>query len=109
MFVTPDSRSDKAAAHSASIELAIRAWARRDDMARQVVDEVDAKRLSYISQCFVALGFGFQEAAMRAFMLYSYMISESLLRGQGTESQREQRREFVERLLVTTPDKSFAP
>ncbi len=99
----------KAAAHSASIELAIRAWARRDDMARQVVDEVDAKRLSYISQCFVALGFGFQEAAMRAFMLYSYMISESLLRGQGTESQREQRREFVERLLVTTPDKSFAP
>ena len=89
-----------AAVHSASIELAIRAWARRDDMARQVVDEVDAKRLSYISQCFVALGFGFQEAGNRAFMLYSYMISESLMRGQGTETQRQQRRTFIENLLL---------
>lgn len=90
-----------AAVTSASIELAIRAWARRDDMARQFVDEVDAKRLSYISQCFVALGFTFQEAAMRAFVLYSYMISESLMHGQGTESQREQRRAFVEDYVLT--------
>lgn len=91
----------KSAARSASIELAIRAWARRDEMARQVVDEVDAKRLSYVAQCFVALGFGFQEAGMRAFMLYSYMISESLMHGQGTEAQRQARREFVERMLLS--------
>lgn len=91
----------KSAARSASIELAIRAWARRDEMARQVVDEVDAKRLSYVAQCFVALGFGFQEAGMRAFMLYSYMISESLMHGQGTEAQRQARREFVERILLS--------
>lgn len=90
----------KAAATSASIELAIRAWARRDEMARQVVDEVDAKRLSYVAQCFVALGFSFQDAGMRAFLLYSYMISESLMHGQGTDSQREQRRVFVEQLLL---------
>ena len=92
-----------AAFNSASIELAIRAWARRDDMARQVVDEVDAKRLSYVSQCFVALGYNFQEAGMRAFVLYSYMISESLMRGQGTETQRQQRREFVEKFLLQKP------
>lgn len=91
----------RSAAASASIELAIRAWARRDEMARQVVDEVDAKRLSYVSQCFVALGFSFQEAGMRAFLLYSYMISESLMHGQGTEAQRQARREFVERLLLS--------
>jgi AcrR family transcriptional regulator len=90
----------QSAVSSASIELAIRAWARRDEMARQVVDEVDAKRLSYVSQCFVALGFGFQEAGMRAFLLYSYMISESLMRAQGTETQRQQRREFVEKMLL---------
>lgn len=90
----------RSAAASASIELAIRAWARRDEMARQVVDEVDAKRLSYVSQCFVALGFTFQEAGMRAFLLYSYMISESLMHGQGTEAQRQARREFVEKLLL---------
>lgn len=91
----------QSAVTSASIELAIRAWARRDDMARQFVDEVDAKRLSYISQCFVALGFNFQDAAMRAFVLYSYMISESLMHGQGTETQREQRRAFVEDYVLT--------
>jgi len=94
----------QAAVNSASIELAIRAWARRDDMARQVVDEVDAKRLSYVSQCFVALGFSFQEAGMRAFLLYSYMISESLMRGQGTESQRQQRRDFIKNLLLKKSD-----
>lgn len=91
----------KAAVTSASIELAIRAWARRDDMARQFVDEVDAKRLSYVSQCFVALGFSFQDAAMRAFVLYSYMISESLMHGQGTDTQREHRRAFVEDYVLT--------
>jgi len=90
----------QAAFDSASIELAIRAWARRDEMARQVVDEVDAKRLSYISQTFVALGFSFQEAGMRAFLLYSYMISESLMNGQGTETQRLQRRDFVAQRML---------
>jgi hypothetical protein len=40
---------------------------------------------------------------MRAFVLYSYMISESLMRGQGTETQRQQRREFVEKFLLQKP------
>ena len=46
-----------AAKKGASTELAIRAWARRDEMARHFVDEVDGKRLAYIAQCFSALGF----------------------------------------------------
>ena len=89
-----------AALRSASIELAIRAWARRNDMAKQFVTEVDAKRLAYTSQCFVALGFSFQEASMRAFLMYSYIINESIMREQGTEQQRIQRREFVHQLLL---------
>lgn len=89
-----------AAIHSASIELGIRAWARRDAMARQVVDEVDAQRLSYIAQCFSALGFSIADARRRAFMLYSYMITESLLRGQGTPAQQAERREFMQRTLL---------
>lgn len=90
----------RSAGKSASIELAIRAWARRDEMARQVVDEVDAKRLSYIAQCFIALGFSFAEASMRAFVLYSYMVTESMLRSQGTETQRQERRAFIEKLIL---------
>jgi AcrR family transcriptional regulator len=91
-----------AAMHSASIELGIRAWARRDAMARQVVDEVDAQRLSYIAQCFSALGFGISDARRRAFMLYGYMLTESLLRGQGTPEQQADRRDFMQRTLMDT-------
>ncbi|TFL15411.1 TetR/AcrR family transcriptional regulator [Pusillimonas caeni] len=89
-----------AAIRSASIELAIRAWARRNDMARQFVTEVDAKRLAYCAQCFVALGFSLHEANMRAFLLYSYVINESIMGEQGSEQQRNQRREFVRQLLL---------
>jgi len=89
-----------AAMHSASIELGIRAWARRDPMARQVVDEVDAQRLSYIAQCFSALGFSIADASRRAFMLYSYMLTESLLRGQGSPEQQAERRDFMSRAVL---------
>jgi len=89
-----------AAQDAAATELAIRAWARRDEMARAVVNEVDAKRLSYIAQCFSALGFGIVEARARAFALYSYELSESLLADQGTDAQKAERRAFMESLLL---------
>jgi AcrR family transcriptional regulator len=89
------------AKEAASIELAIRAWARRDESARGVLDEVDAKRLTYITQCFQALRFNDSEARSRAFALYSYVLSESLLSYQGTKKQKDDRRAFMERLLMT--------
>lgn len=90
----------RAARDSASVELAIRAWARRDDMARQAVDLVDAQRLSYIQRCFEQLGFAPEDAQPRAFTLYSFMIGESLLRAQGTDDQRMKWRNFVERTVL---------
>jgi AcrR family transcriptional regulator len=90
-----------AAREAAATELAIRAWARRDDAARRVLDEVDAKRLSYITQCFRALGFSATESKSRAFALYSYELSEALLSNQGTTKQKDDRRAFMERLLLT--------
>jgi len=89
-----------AAQEAASTELAIRAWARRDERVRQIVDEVDAKRLSYVAQCFSALGFGIGEARARAFALYSYELSESLLSNQGTPAQKDERKALMERLLL---------
>ena len=91
------------AREAASIELAIRAWGRRDEMARSMIDEVDEKRLSYIAQCFSSLGFSIAEARSRAFVLYSYELSESILESQGTKIQKGERRAFVERLLLTPP------
>jgi len=91
----------ESAKEAASTELAIRAWARRDESARSVLDEVDAKRLSYITECFRALGFSASESRSRAFALYSYELSESLLSHQGTLKQKDERRAFMEKLLLT--------
>jgi AcrR family transcriptional regulator len=89
----------RAAARAARIELAIRAWARRDAMARHAVDEADASRIAYIAQVFSSLGFAPLEARSRAFLLYAYVVGESLMATQGGSSQKEERRRFVERLL----------
>ena len=91
----------RSAARAARIELAIRAWARRDEMARRAVDEVDARRISYISQVFSALGFGLAEARQRAFLLYSYEVAESILSNQGSDTQKRERGALAKRLLIT--------
>ena len=88
------------AQNSASIELAIRAWARRDALARQAVETINSYRLAYVAQCFGELGFSTEEAKMRAFVVYGYMVSEALLRQQGSESERLARRAFVERIVL---------
>lgn len=90
----------RAAARAARIELAIRAWARRDAMARHAVDEADASRIGYIAQVFSSLGFPIVEARSRAFVLYSYVVAESLMSGQGSAAQQQERSRFVEQLLM---------
>jgi len=90
-----------AARRAARVELAILDWARRDPMARHAVDDVDARRISYIAQCFTALGFDIAEARSRAFLLYSFEVAESLLFNQGTPSQKKQRSALAEELLLT--------
>lgn len=89
----------RAAAKAARIELAIRAWARRDEMARQAVDEADAARLAHHERIFAALGFAAAEARARAFLMYGYEVAESVLHRQGSSSERNERRELVERLM----------
>jgi hypothetical protein len=90
----------RAATRAARIELAIRAWARRDDMARRAVDESDAARIGYIAQVFSSLGFPILESRSRAFLLYSYVVGESLMANQGNAAQRAERARFVEQFLA---------
>ncbi|MGA8008641.1 MAG: TetR/AcrR family transcriptional regulator [Thiomonas sp.] len=89
----------RAAVRAARIELALRAWARHDAMARQAVDEADASRILYIGQVLEALGFQHLEAQQRAFLLYSYLVAESQLRAVGTTTERSERQRFVEQLI----------
>lgn len=88
-----------AASRAARIELAIRAWARTDATARVAVDEADANRLSYIAQLFSQLGFGVGEARMRAQLLYSVLVAESLSPALVNASTREALANFMEELL----------
>jgi AcrR family transcriptional regulator len=93
----------RSAERAARIELAIRAWARRDETARQAVDDVDARRISYIAQCFSALGYSIAEARARGFALYAWEVGESVLVHQGAPSQRAERGELIERIFLTPP------
>jgi AcrR family transcriptional regulator len=90
----------RAAARAARIELAIRAWARRDPMAQQAVDAADAARLAYHQHIFQALGFAGEEARSRGFLLYCYEVAESLLTRQSTAASKQTRSAFVSRLVV---------
>lgn len=93
----------RAAQRAARIELAIRAWARRDPMAQAALDASDAARLAYHASIFADLGFALDEARARAFVLYSYEVAESLLARQGTAAERAARRAWVERLALWPP------
>ena len=90
----------RAAARAARTGQAIRAWARRDGLAREAVDEADAARIAHHASLFARLGFAEKEAQHRAFLLYSYEVAESLLGRQGTAAEKKARRAFVERLIV---------
>ena len=94
----------RAAERASSIELAIRAWARRDELARKAVDEVDARRLYYIGRCFERLGFAPAESRTRAFMLYSYQIAEALVQSGPAQGERAERRVQVESWLLAGAD-----
>jgi AcrR family transcriptional regulator len=90
----------RSAQRAARIELAIRAWARRDALARQFVDEADGARIGYIAQLFSALGFGVAEARWRAFALYAYVVAESQIAAPIATAQRAERDRFIEQLLL---------
>lgn len=94
----------RAAVRAARIELAIRAWARRDDMARQAVEAADASRLAYHEDAFLALGFNAAEARSRAFITYACEVGESLLRHQGAADERHNRQRVLERLVTARQD-----
>lgn len=91
----------RSAVRAAQIELALRDWARRDPVARQVMDESDASRLAYISQIFSSLGFGVLEARSRAFLLYSHVVAASQMTGAEAALPRDERNRFVEQLIQT--------
>lgn len=65
--------------HGGSLELAMRAWARRNAKAAKVVEDVDQQRLDYTANLFRQTGCTAREAEARALLLFSYIFGQGLL------------------------------
>ena len=91
------------ARRAAMVEFAIRAWARRDEMARQAVREVDEQRLAYYAGALQQAGFNKTEAANKAFLVYSFQISQALLWEVYDDKARKRLLGFTKKLLLA-PD-----
>jgi AcrR family transcriptional regulator len=61
------------------IELAIRQWARADELAAAAVAGVDAARLKNVGQLYRATGVSGEEADAQAFLFYCFIFGQSLL------------------------------
>ena len=65
----------------ARVELALRSWAYYDERPARVLREMDQHRLLYFESVVAANGLPPREAKVRAFLIYSYLISDALLPG----------------------------
>ena len=62
-----------------SIELAIRQWARVDELAAAAVASVDAARLKNVGHLYRTTGLNPEEADAQAFLFYCFVFGQSLL------------------------------
>ncbi|MBA84952.1 TetR/AcrR family transcriptional regulator [Thalassobius sp. S69A] len=63
----------------AQVESSIRDWARRVEIPRKAVQEVDEIRFEYISKLFRDMGFEKEEAKRRAYFAYCLVMGDSVL------------------------------
>jgi AcrR family transcriptional regulator len=62
-----------------AVELAIRQWARTDELAANAVASVDAARLKNVGLLYRATGPPAEEADAQAFLFYCFVFGQSLL------------------------------
>ena len=65
----------------ARVELALRSWAYYDERPARVLKEMDEHKLMYFQSVAAANGIPSAEAEVRAFLIYSYLISDAILPG----------------------------
>lgn len=92
-------KGDKAQ-EAASIEISLRAWGRRDEIARAAVNEVDNYRISFIEGIFIELGYSSSQASDLAHLVYSFLIATSLVDPFSSEQSRRERSERIAHLLA---------
>lgn len=98
----------KKARDIASIELAIRAWARREPKVQTILTEVDNYRLQYMRTIIREMGYQDQEAHERAFLFYSTILSFSLLKAPAWQQSADENLEslFLSLFLLIFPEQA---
>ena len=77
----------KTSREAAALELAIRAWAHTDKLARQIVEQVDAERIEFTRSLLTEANMDPAEADYWALIGYAYTLGESLLRTRMDDAQ----------------------
>lgn len=91
------------------IELAVRDWARRDEMATRVVEEVDTWRLECTRELFTRCGLPAAEASSRSMLLYAYVFGISLMSCERfTDDIDKLKRDIAELIAGSTASPSAA-
>ncbi len=84
----------------AEFDLAIQAWAKHDELAREVVQTVTSARLDFIGQIFSELGFEGEEREMRTRLFVCYHTWESTMFGDMSPRKRTRLRKRRLDLLI---------
>jgi len=63
------------------VEVAMRTWALTDKRAKRALEEIDRHRLAYFESLLTANGVPKEQVPARAFVIYSYVIGDTLLSG----------------------------
>lgn len=91
LFSIPEMDRAKTGAY---IEMAMRTWALTDERPARALAEIDRHRLAYFEAVMVANGVPREQAQARAFLVYSYVITDTLLPGDRS-TMRELCRQFL--------------
>jgi len=81
-------------------ESQLRAWARRDAVARAVVARVDERRIGYVTGLLVAHGLKRKAARERARILYRALVGDFVIRSHGGDSLGRRELDTLFELLV---------
>ncbi|MES2534387.1 MAG: TetR/AcrR family transcriptional regulator [Pseudomonadota bacterium] len=82
------------------LELAIRAWSRRDQAVAEVVQAIDAQREKYIAKLFREIGFSAFDAKVRATMYSAYLVGRNIFQQSGHPPEQLNVHRAVEELLL---------
>jgi AcrR family transcriptional regulator len=91
------------AARIMDLEVAVRAWGRRDERVARAVCRVDQRRLEYNQRLLQELGLEPDAAEARAFLAYSMLFGDHFVAATGGAARRRALLERCGALLLGTP------